>query len=60
MNATKFINQKWVSNLAFLVDLASHLNLNWQLQEKLQLMPEMWSYVRTFDRTTTLGYSVWK
>ena len=33
MNATEFGNQKWVSNLAFLVDLTSHLkNLNMQLR----------------------------
>ena len=61
MNATEFRNQKWVSNLAFLVDLTSHLNsLNLQLQGKLQLIREMWNYVRTFDKTTTLGNSVWK
>ena len=61
MNATEFRNQKWVFNLAFLVDLTSHLNsLNLQLQEELQLIREMWNYVRTFDKTTTLGNSVWK
>ena len=36
MNATEFRNQKWVSNLAFLVDLTWHLNnLNLQIQGKL-------------------------
>ena len=44
VNSTEFRNQEWVPNLAFLVNLISHLdNLNWQLQGKLQLLHEMWS-----------------
>ena len=35
INVTEFRNPEWASNLAFLVDLTSHLNkLNLQLQEK--------------------------
>ena len=50
MNATKFCNQEWVSNLAFLVDLTLHSNsMNLQLQVKLQLIQELWSYVHTFE-----------
>ena len=50
INATEFRNQEWVSNLAFLVNLTSHLDyLNLQLQGKLQLIHEMWSYVRAFE-----------
>ena len=50
INATKFRNQELVPNLAFLVNLISHLdNLNLQLQGKLQLIHEMWSYVRAFE-----------
>ena len=45
-NATGFSNQEWVPKLAFLIDLTSHLdNLNLQLQ----LIHEMWSYVRAFE-----------
>ena len=51
INATGFRNQKWVPNLAFLVDLtSSHLNnLNLQLRGKLQFIHEMWSCVRAFE-----------
>ena len=49
INAAEFRNQKWVYNLAFLVDVTSHLNkLNLQLQGKQQLIHEMWSYIRAF------------
>ena len=49
MNATEFCNPEWVSNFAFLVDLTSHLNkLNLQLQEKNQLIHEMWRYIFAF------------
>ena len=48
-NAAEFCDQKWVCNLAFLVDVTSHLNkLNLQLQGKQQLIHEMWSYIRAF------------
>ena len=50
INATKFRNQEWVSKLAFLVDLTSHLNiLNLQLQGKKQLIHKMWKYVLAFE-----------
>ena len=56
MHSTEFRNQKWVSNLSFLVDLTSHLNnLKLQLQGKLQLMQEMWSYVSAFDKKNDFG-----
>ena len=49
INAAEFRDQKWVCNLAFLVDVTSHLNkLNLQLQGKQQLIHEMWSYIRAF------------
>ena len=45
INAAEFRDQKWVCNLAFLVNSKSHLNkLNLQLQGKQQLIHEMWSY----------------
>ena len=45
INAAEFRDQKWVCNLAFLVNVTSHLNkLNLQLQGKQQLIHEMWSY----------------
>ena len=38
-----------------MVDLTSHLdNLNLQLQGKLPLIHEMWSYVRAFETTLRL------
>ena len=50
INATEFRNPEWVSNLAFLVDLTSHLNkLNSQLQGKNQLIHEMWKYILAFE-----------
>ena len=50
MNATEFRNQELVSNLAFLVDLTSHLdNLNLQLQGKPHLIHEVWGYERAFE-----------
>ena len=46
MNATEFCNPEWLSNLAFLIDLTSHLNkLNLQIQEKNQLIHEIWRYI---------------
>ena len=49
INAAEFRNQKWVCNLAFLVDVTSHLNkLNLQLQGKQQLIHKMWSYICAF------------
>ena len=50
INATEFRNPEWVSNLAFLVDLTSHLNkLNLQLQGKNQLIDKMWRYILAFE-----------
>ncbi|XP_076811749.1 general transcription factor II-I repeat domain-containing protein 2A-like [Clavelina lepadiformis] len=50
INATEFRNPEWVSNLAFLVDLTSHLNkLNLQLQGKKQLIHEMWKHIFAFE-----------
>ena len=50
INATEFHNPEWVSNLAFLVYLKSHLNkLDLQLQGKNQLIHEMWKYILTFE-----------
>ena len=50
INATEFRNPEWVSNLAFLVDLTSHLNkLNLQLHGKKQLIHEMWRYILAFE-----------
>ena len=50
INATEFRNPEWVYNLAFLVDLTSHLNkLNLQLQGKKQLIHEMWKYILAFE-----------
>ncbi|XP_076810261.1 general transcription factor II-I repeat domain-containing protein 2A-like [Clavelina lepadiformis] len=50
INATEFRNPEWVSNLAFLVDLTSHLNkLNLQLQGKKQLIHEMWRHILAFE-----------
>ena len=49
INVTEFRNPKWVSKLAFLVDLTSHLNkLNLQLQGKNQLIHEIWKYILAF------------
>ena len=49
INAAEFRDQKWVCNLAFLVDVTSHLNkLNLQLQGKQQLIHKMWTYIRAF------------
>ena len=49
INAAEFRDQKWVCNLAFLVDVTSHLNkLNLKLQGKQQLIHKMWSYIRAF------------
>ena len=46
----KGINLKEIWNLEFLFNLTSHLdNLNLQLQEKLQLIPQMLSYVHAFE-----------
>ena len=57
INAAEFRDQKWVCNLAFLVDATSHLNkLNLQLQGKQQLIHEIWSYICAF--TTKLR--LWK
>ena len=48
--ATEFRNPEWVSNLAFLIHLTSHLNkLNLQLQGKNQLIHEMWRYILAFE-----------
>lgn len=50
INATEFRYPKWVSNLAFLVDLTSHLNkLNLQLQGEKQLIHDMWGHILAFE-----------
>ena len=49
INAAEFRDEKWVCNVAFLIDAMSHLNkMNLQLQRNHQLMHEMWSYTRAF------------
>jgi hypothetical protein len=50
LNATEFRDLKWLSRLAFLVDLTSHLNhLNLQLQGKDQLIHDMWRHITAFE-----------
>lgn len=50
LNATEFRDPKWLSRLAFLVDLTSHLNhLNLQLQGKNQLIHDMWRHITAFE-----------
>jgi hypothetical protein len=50
VNATEFRDPKWLSRLAFLVDLTSHLNhLNLLLQGKNQLIHDMWRYITAFE-----------
>ena len=57
-NDAEFRDQKWICNLAFLVDVTSHLNkLNMQLQGKCQLMHDMWGHIRSFTTKLRLWES---
>lgn len=50
MNAAEFRDPQWISRLAFLVDLTSHLNnLNLQLQGRNQFIHDMWRYILAFE-----------
>ena len=58
LNASEFRDQKWICNLAFLVDVTSHLNkLNLQLQGKCQLIHDMWGHIRSFTTKLRLWES---
>ena len=58
LNASEFRDQNWICNLAFLVDVTSHLNkLNLQLQGKCQLIHDMWGHIRSFTTKLRLWES---
>ncbi|XP_032881422.1 general transcription factor II-I repeat domain-containing protein 2A-like [Amblyraja radiata] len=50
VNASEFRDPKWLSNLAFLVDLTAHFNnFNLQLQGRNQLVHEMCGHIVVFE-----------
>ena len=52
--AVEFCDQKWVSNLAFLVNVTTYLHkLNVQLQGKHQLIHDIWSYLQAITTEQT-------
>lgn len=43
-------NQIWISELAFCVDILKYINeINIKLQGKNQLIPNMWSHIKSFE-----------
>ncbi|XP_069767039.1 general transcription factor II-I repeat domain-containing protein 2-like isoform X2 [Narcine bancroftii] len=60
-DASHFRDPDWLSGLAFLVDVTSHLNnLNLQLQGKNQLVHEMYAHVVAFEAKLRLWESQFK
>ena len=55
LGAPEFRNAEWVSKLAFLTDITSHMNdFNTKLQGSNQLINELYQYINAFERKLKL------
>jgi hypothetical protein len=55
---TELQNSEWLWKLAFCVDLTKHMNeLNWRLQGENQLLPDLYTNIKSFRQKITLFQS---